>query len=1040
MPNDRDFESLGDVLRLADWVGEEGINPVPVDEILKPTEVPEGDDSPLDMLVGLDGVKVEEAPDPSSEDELGDMDFSPGPAAPAGGGGFGGGAGDGDDEDDALSFMADMGLKQQRETPDIRKPWMRYHEFVLIKSVEQLNEVVDAAIAAGKCALDTETQGLDTRVYWRKPEDIKEVFEEWWDGPRPERIPQTVHKIVGYCLSYDGKTGYYVPIRHTAENSQNVDIVAVGKVIQRLCRAAQPVLTDEGYAQDPLSSPLIKEMGKVKIYFWNGKFDQEMMFPVTGIDWWHPESFEDGLLLYYCKYTNDKNLDLKSKSKNQLSVQGPNGPIKDEKGMSVPYEMIELKELFVSASGRRREIAFATLHPEEGLRYGCSDAICTFLHCDNPVLAGMVREPLYANTYRLEKQTAQALRGMERNRVFLDLPYVRTLFETAKKEAEEYRVQIVALAAQHGFNNFDPQSPQQLSEFLFSSPNGLNITPKPEINEKSGWYKTDADTLEGIVEGDANANPVLLTIVKYRQVEKVIGTYLESMTKNCDSNDEARLQFKQHGAATGRISAPAGKPDHGFCGFPPHGIPGTYDEKKPKVATALRQAFKARAGFTMAKVDFAGEELRIVTNLSGEPVWIKEFKEGTGDLHSITARAFFSKQEITKQERQQGKIANFSLVYGGGAQAIMRATGCSQQEGARRKANFDKAMPVFTTWVRGQKAFVKAKKGIRTPFGRWVYIPEIDSVLPDGNPNKPLIAAAERWSINYPIQGAGADIMKMALVLLHKEFYKLGWLQKDLIRMLMTVHDEIVFEIRHEGVEPGFFQKAMHVIEVLMTLPGRLVKWEIPLEVEPLIDTTWDCKIDYHKVMKGEHKPEKEGDKPLKSNQVRFGDRVYAKVPEWLEGVIFPNYMPQPEGLAEWLKQSFPTGGSAKPPASPTPQVSAPVPSTPTVTAPAAPVPQAAPVSQAVQAPVQAPTPKLNGTNGVTGKNSKSEVFTYQLGTTTRQSVHQVAAAVVQLLNIGDCKVLHLVCGKTNETLIEPTLGFHVNPDEFARRMRDHNL
>jgi len=1029
MPNNSDFVSLGELFRLHEWIREDGIFPVPIEEILPPPPVveEEEDDDPLDMLVGL--AKVEEAPDPGGDLEI---DLPDAPTAPAVS------AIDGDD--DPLSFMADMGLKQQREVPDITKPWMRYHDFVLVKTIEQLYEVIEKALITGKCALDLETHGLDTRIYWKKPEEIKGAFEEYWDGPTPERIPQTVHKIVGYCLSPDGQTGYYVPVRHTAEDSPNLDVVAAGKAIQRLCLAAQPVLTDEGLVQDPLSSPLIKEPGKVKLYFWNAKYDQEMLYPVTGIDWWHPESFEDAMLLYYCRYTNDKNLDLKSKSAKQLFVTVDGNRVKDEKGMEIPYEMIELKELFVSSSGKRREIRFAELHPEEGLRYGCSDAICTFMHCDNPVMAAMVRDPMYANTYRLEKQAAQALRGMERHRVFLDLPYVKGLFETAKKEAEGYRYQIVTLAEQHGFNNFDPQSPQQLSEFLFSSPNGLNITPKPEVNEKSGWHKTDADTLEGLVEG-SNVNPVLLTIVKYRQVEKVIGTYLESMTKNCDANDEARIQFKQHGAATGRISAPAGKPEHGFCGFPPHGIPGTYDEKKPKVATALRQAFKARPGYTMAKVDFAGEELRIVTNLSKEPVWIKEFKEGTGDLHSITARAFFNKQEITKQERQQGKIANFSLVYGGGAQAIMRATGCSQQEGARRKSNFDKAMPVFAQWVKGQKAFVKAKKGIKTPFGRWIYIPEIDSQLPDGSPNKPLIAAAERWSINYPIQGAGADIMKMALVLLHKEFYKLGWIQADLIRMLMTVHDEIVFEIRHEGVEAGFFQKAMHVIEALMTLPGRLVKWEVPLEVEPLIDTTWDCKIDYHKVMRGEHKPPKEGDKPLKDSQIRVGDRVYTKVPQWLEGVIFPDYLPQPDGLAEWLAQPFPTGGSktAAPTQAPKPPTAQP--QAPVATPSPAPTPAQATPTQATPVPSTPPPPPVAKPNGSNGHVVvKGEVFTYQLPVLSEQSARQVLSVLVNTMDNGDCKALHLICAISNETLIDPSEGFLVNPDEFARRMRDHNL
>jgi len=923
--------------------------------------------------------------------------------------------------DDLASFMAEV--QQQRDVPDITLPWMRYHEFERVQSIEQLNEIVDAAIKAGHCALDLEGHGLDSRIYYKKLDELQAPYEIWWDEANPpERVPQTVHKIVGYCLSYDGKKGWYAPIRHTAEDSPNLNVVEAGKAITRLCRAAIPELTEEGMQTDPIASSSIKKPG-IKLYFWNAKFDQEFLFPVTGIDFWHPDSYEDGMLLYFCRYTNDKNVGLKAKSKKELFIKDAQGEAIKENNVPIPYEMIELKQLFI----RGRKIDFASLHPDEPgvLKYACSDAICTFLHCVRPELVAMTKDPQYAGTYRLEKQAAQALRAMERNRVKLDLPYIRSLFKEALKEANQYREEIVALAALHGYPGFDPNSTMQLSAFLFKDPNGLNIHPKPATNEASGQYKTDADTLEKLIEEHPEINPILLKIVKYRQVEKVIGTYLESMVANCDHNDEARVQFKQHGAATGRISAPAGDPEHGFGGFPPHGIPSTYDDKKPKVATSLRQAFIARPGFTMVKVDFAGEELRIVTNLSKEPVWVKEFLEGSGDLHSITARAFFNKQDITKQERQQGKIANFSLVYGGGVQAIMRATGCNQHEAARRKANFDKTLPTFASWVKSQKALVHKHKGIFTPFRRWIAIPEVDSL------DKALVGAAERWSINYPIQGAGADIMKMALVLLHKEFHKLGWYAKDLIRMLLTVHDEIVFEIKHELVP-----EAMPVIERLMTEPGRMARWQVPLLVEPLIDSSWDAKYDYHKILHGEFKPPKEGDKPPKGVEVRVGNYIFHKVPPWLEGIVIPDW--QREGWDPNAKQQQKLGkASSEPSSSPTQAAPASEASTQAQAAPAseaskaaAPSTQAASVSP--QAAPPSPTPKPD--------KKEVETFTYGLYLTTEATIRQVAAICISLVGVGKGKVLHLVDSKTGETLIDPAMGIQVDPEEFDRKMREANL
>jgi len=939
-----------------------------------------------------------------------------------------------DDDDDEMpldpeAIMESMGTTVEPQITDIFKAWMHYHEFVVVESLEQLEEIVAQAFKTGKCSLDLETQGLDNRIYKRDPSKIRGPYEEYWDGPQPERILQTVHKIVGYCLSPDGRTGYYVPVRHTEEGAEkNLDVVAVGKLIKKLCLASQPVIKEEGRSVDPLASALI-EKPRVKIFFWHAKFDQEFLLPVTGIDFWHPESFEDAMLVYYCIYTNDKSLGLKDKSHKKLSVhrngnlvlghvkkdpKNPQHEIVEESptGVPIPYEMIDLKSLFL----RGRQIDFGSLDPHEARYYACSDAICTFLHCDHPTIQSAIKDKRFAGIYRIEKQVVQVLRWMERNRIKIDHEYVRQLFEDARKEADGYRQQIVALAAQKGFNNFDPQSTQQLSEFLFASPNGLNVEPKPEKtkDELRNQYKTDADTLEKLVEEHPDINPILITVVKFRQVEKVIGTYLEGMLKNCDENSELRYQFKQTGAPTGRFTAPAGDPAHGYGGIPIHGIPSTYDEKKPKVATALRKAFVARKGYTMVKVDFAGEELRIVTNLSGEPVWIKEFNEGSGDLHTITAKAFFG-DTITKQQRQQGKMANFSLVYGGGTMAIMRATKCTQQEAARRKANFDKAMPIFNEWVKGQKAKVKKEKGVYTAFGRWMAVPDVDS------PDKAVVAACERYSLNYPIQGSGADIMKMAMVMLYKEFFKQGWIQGEdpKARFMLTVHDEIVFEVKHE-----MLMEVMPVIERIMTEPGRMKKWKVQLEVEPLIDAHWDPHYDYHKIMKG-YIPES-GKKP-KDSDLKVGDRYYQKPPPWLEGILVPDYMKS--GVKPDEPSSTPPAGD---PPTPPPGVKK-----------ADPLPTStkAEVKQSAPPPRASTPPPTNGksvppTNGKNGEPLRVYMRSWNL---TRRSIREVAGFCQACFDVNG-QVLHLIDSESGETLISPDLKILVNSKLFVDEMERYNL
>ena len=717
-----------------------------------------------------------------------------------------------DEGDDPLDFLENSGLKRDRQVPDIMKPWMVYHKFTLVRTVEELRRIVDECIKRGYCSLDLETTGLDNRI----------VFH-------PDGTFETVDKIVGPCISYDGYEGFYVPMRHKPEDDgPNLNVGPIAEVeaeLARLCRAAIPVGTPEEIEKDLLSFKC--ERPQLVISFWNAQFDQEFLYPITGIDWWHPSSFEDGLLACFCIDAGDatKAGSLKIKAKQRL---------KDKDGN--PYEMIELKELFL---GRKKEIRFDKLAPDEPgvLRYAGSDAICTYLLCDPK---GELVSRCYARhafTYKLEKQLTETLRPMERNRGRIARDNVRGILVEYEAKKAEVLARIHAFAQAERGIELDPNSPKQLSSFLFDpAPKGLDLSPKPEQNEKSGQFKTDGDSLEELA-ALPNAPSILKDIVEYRKAEKFIGTYLLGLVNNPDENDELRFSFKQTGAGSGRFSAPAGKPEHGYSGIPIHGIPKESD---------VRRSFIARPGYVIVKCDYAAEELRIAANVSGEQVWIDEFLNGTGDLHTITARSIFGKQNVTKEERNIGKIVNFLLLYGGGPKAVMRNTGCDEMEGKRRKQGFDKSVPTFIAWAKEQHKKVKKDLGVTTPFGRWLAIPDANS--PDGA----VRSACERHATNYQIQGGGADILKIAMVMLHKRFYRNGWLRNggdDSVRMLLCVHDEIVFEIRADRVA-----EAVPIIVEIMESPAKMPspKWKIPLVVEPLIGFNWASGFDAKKAHPGQ--------------------------------------------------------------------------------------------------------------------------------------------------------------------------------------------
>jgi len=913
-----------------------------------------------DDNVGLDGEEIEAEPEGLSE---GWHDIQPSLQPSVSGGA--------EDGDDPASCMAIAGLGVERAVANPEHPWMKHHEFVLVKTVAEVRSIVDRAIEHGKCSLDLESQGLDTRI---------DVI----DGEL-----RTRHQIVGYCLSVDGKAGYYIPVRHKLLSNQdgnpNVDDVeATEAEIRRLCLAAQPVMPPD--CQDPLGGRDWLEPPKVVIGFWHARFDQELLLPVTGLHYWHPESFEDFMLAYYVYYSGDKALGLKSKSREKL---------RDPEGN--PYTMIELPELFVG----RRKIEFDAIYPdEEGVKkYACSDAICTRLHWNTEEVQEVLTSTKYRNVYRIEKQTVQAVRAMERPRMLIDKAEVERLIDEARLEQTEYEGKILALAEAKGFHDFNPGSTKQLSDFLFTE-KGLDLKPKPGKNEKSGQYKTDAASLEKLIDGQEDVvDNVIVWLVKYRQIAKIIGTYLESMLANTDEHDQLRFSFNQVGAATGRFTAPAGKPDHGYAGIPIHGIPARSDPKRPKCANSMRRIFKARPGFMLAKCDYSGQELRIAANVSREQVWIKEFLHGSGDLHSITARAFFGKEDITKDERNAGKRANFALVYGGGFQAIVRATGCSEMEGKRRKTAFDKSVPDFAQWVKGQHAAVKRDLGVYTAFGRWLAVPDAQS------DDHMLKSACERYSTNYPIQGSGADIMKISMILLYKLFYKMGWLSHggdDSVRMLLTVHDEVVFEIRFDRI-----MQAIPLIVDVMESPWKMPskpRWVVPLIVEPDVGLDWSAKYGWDTMVKG--RPAKQGEEP-KDNEELIEGRIYTKAPDWLAPHIDRDWAP-------------PTGG-APPPATP-PAVSDP---------PATPAVLAAPTIASVAPPAAAPVVKA--------EPPVEEVVTCCLGVLTKNTAQFVAVVCMEARDVDHGKLLRLV-DIEGAVLIDPKHGIRVDPDQFRREMFKRNL
>ena len=815
--------------------------------------------------------------------------------------------------------MSEMDFFEQLESAKrpflVKKPWMEEKKFVLVTR-ENLVEAIDACIASGLYAIDVESTGLDNRAYGRR----------------------TNCPIVGVCMSPDGVTGYYIPLRHRA-GPEGTNL---------------PVSLVEGELRRLFASP-------ARSIFHNAKFDHEF-FQFTGSneplsEFDDPKKWEDTLILAYIRDVHAKNKGLKHLSKTMLGM-----------------EMFELEELYTEEELVENGYDFSVLDPtwEPALWYGGSDAICTYLLYKRlrdeallPYERGSIRVPSQETIYTIEKLCVAATRWMERCRIPINREKVKELVRVAQREwlpalTEVYteagrilgrditpgfvrllgdkngshyfnpeivdtplkdRIDAARISAKGGrmdpvgpdgeFETF-PKSMPKLTEtkgvetvdfpivydilipdqmgLLFRELGvpGLAVTAMSGKEDAAGrmrpvQIKTSKDELDKVIEAAGEQYTFIPKIKRFREVAKALASNLQPILDDSSPENSPdstiKINFEAFKTDTGRFSTPQPREKQGFTGtarWNLHSIPAGYDTKRPECMQRLREVIEAPEGWTLVAVDYSGQELRLATNLSGEPLWLTEFfrcsscdmefnrdrdatgvvhappvfcprcgSDKIGDLHSLTAVAVYGEgikadPKDYKAKRQKAKGLNFALCYGGGGQAAMRSVNCSKEEGWRIKNQFDKTYKTLAGWWKRQHEYARATGVILTGYNRRVHLPDITSA--DGG----FRSKAERNAVNAPIQGSGADIMKFAMGLIYKEFKKRGWLET--VRMIITIHDELVFMIRND-----LLQEALPVIREIMTVRATAkLQFRVPLTCDIEAGRNWTVpwnltKIEYGK-------------------------------------------------------------------------------------------------------------------------------------------------------------------------------------------------
>ncbi|HTZ75499.1 MAG TPA: DNA polymerase I [Candidatus Aquilonibacter sp.] len=414
-----------------------------------------------------------------------------------------------------------------------------------------------------------------------------------------------------------------------------------------------------------------------------------------------------------------------------------------------------------------------------------------------PVLREEVeKQGLFELYERIDLPLAGVLARMEEAGVLVDRDELERLSAKLQSEISALEGGIYELAGQE----FNIKSPAQLAEILFDK---LNLQMPRRVRAKA--RSTAAEVLEEL----ALVHDLPKKILEYRELAKLKSTYADVLPRLIHpATGRLHTRFSQTTAATGRLSS--ANPNL-------QNIP-----VRTELGREIRAAFVASPGSKLLSADYSQIELRILAHLSEDPVLVEAFRRGE-DIHSRTAQEVFGVAPFaqTPEHRRVAKVINFGVIYGLSAFGLAQQLGIEQREGAKFIAAYFERYSGVKKYLDEQIAETRKTKITRTLFGRIRPIPEIDSPQPN------LRSFAERTAMNTPMQGAAADLIKLAMIELDRRLPAEGYRS----RMILQVHDELLFEAPEKEI-PALRKIVKEVMEGVHEL-------RVPLLVETKTGHNW---------------------------------------------------------------------------------------------------------------------------------------------------------------------------------------------------------
>jgi DNA polymerase-1 len=606
-----------------------------------------------------------------------------------------------------------------------------------------------------------------------EPEEVKAPAVTTEAPPLDYRVVSTPDALE--ALSRELKGGFVLDVESTGTDPMAAELVGLS-FSTAPGRAWYVPIAHRGASQLPLENllralgPLLEDPGIPKVAH-NGNYDLTLLanygVPVRGL------AFDTMVAAHLL---GRKSLGLKALA---LDILGE--------------EMTPITALIGTG---RKQLSMAEVPLEEAVAYACADADLTGRIRD-VLEKELQREGLWDLFTQVEMPLVPVLVTMQRNGVALDRGVLEEMSRSLAEQLRELEAHIYDLVG-HAFNI---NSPQQLSEVLFGE---LKLTKTKRT--KTG-YSTDAAALEGL----RGTHPVVDRILEYRQLSKLKSTYVDALPQMINRRTgRLHTSFNQTGAATGRISS--SEPNL-------QNIP-----VRTELGRQVRKAFVAEGAprWLLLSADYSQIELRVLAHLSRDPGLVSAFQRGE-DIHTATAAQIYAvpPDQVTPDMRRIAKVMNFGVIYGLSPYGISQQTELTTEEGHRFIESYFSKYPGIRDYLENTKEQARTLGYVETLLGRRRYIPEINSS------NAQVRQAAERMAVNMPVQGTAADIMKLAMIRVHRRLEREGLRAK----LILQVHDELMFELPVEETE---VLKGI----VLEEMPSAL-KLAVPLKVDIKTGYTW---------------------------------------------------------------------------------------------------------------------------------------------------------------------------------------------------------